>query len=398
MPKINDEKIKEILSRNVADLIVKEEIEKKLRSGKKLLVKHGIDPSSKDLHLGHAVIYWKLKSLQDLGHKIIFLIGSFTGRFGDPTTKLKAREFRSKKEVLNLAKNYLKQVGRILDLKKTEVRFNHKWYDKMPAEDLLKLMSHFSVAQMLERDMFQERIRKNQEIGLHEIVYPLLQGYDSVMLKSDLTIIGQDQIFNELQGRRLQQIFNQAPQDLIATKILIGLDGERKMSQSLNNYIGIVESAQNQFGKVMSIPDKLIWHYFEMATLLPEGEINDLKSNFENGKISPKDVKSRLAYEIVTLYHGKTSAEFAQNEFDRVFKEHKLPSIMSVLKIKAGDYEILDLLLALDLIKSKSEGQRLIQQKGLKIDNQIIDNWDQIIDLKNEKEKVLQIGKKKFGE
>ena len=255
--KIKTQKIEEVLTRGVEKVIKKEDLLKRLKSGKKLRVKHGIDPTTKDLHLGHSVVYLKLKELQDLGHKIVFLIGDFTGRFGDPSEKLKTRTLRSKKEVRDLAKNYLRQVGKILDFKKIEIRYNGEWYDKMKADELLILMSNFTHARMIERDMFQKRIEKGLDIGFHEPVYPLLQAYDSVMLKSDLTVCGIDQLFNELKARELQEKFGQKGQDIIATKILIGLDGKKKMSQSLGNYVGVEEKPTEQFGKIMSIPDFL---------------------------------------------------------------------------------------------------------------------------------------------
>ncbi|MBU3925570.1 tyrosine--tRNA ligase, partial [Patescibacteria group bacterium] len=234
--------IEQVLTRGVKKIIERESLEKKLKSGKTLRIKHGVDPTTPDLHLGYAVIYRKLRQFQDLGHTVVFLIGDFTGRFGDPTDKGEVRSMRDKKEVQKLAQNYIDQVSKILDKKKLEIRYNGEWYDKMSAEDLLRLMSKFTNAQMLQRDMFQERIKKGQDIGLHEPVYPVLQGYDSVMLESDLTIIGNDQEFNELQGRRAQEMFGQKPQDLVIMPILTGTDGKNKMSQSLGNYIGITEA------------------------------------------------------------------------------------------------------------------------------------------------------------
>ncbi len=250
-------KIKEVLTRGVEEVIVRESLEKKLKSGKVLRIKHGVDPTTSDLHIGHAVSYEKLRLLQEMGHKIVFLIGDFTARFGDPTEKLEARTLRKKEEIKDLSQNYIKQISVFLDIKKTEIRRNSQWYDKMSAGELLRLMSHFSTQRMLERDMFEERKKKGLEIVLHEPVYPVLQGYDSVMLKSDLTVNGTDGIFNELQGRKLQKDFGQAPQDIIATSILVGTDGKQKMSQSLGNFIGITEKPNEQYGKVMSIPDHI---------------------------------------------------------------------------------------------------------------------------------------------
>lgn len=387
-------KTEELLSRGVKEVIVKEDLIKKLKSGKKLRVKHGVDPTTKDLHLGHAVIYEKLRLLQEMGHKIIFLIGDFTGRFGDPTALLENRQLRSKSETQRSAKNYVKQVGKILNLKKTEVRYNGQWYDRMSAEELLRLMSHFTAMRMLERDMFKERIKKSREIGLHELVYPVLQAYDSFMLKSDLTVIGTDQIFNELQARKIQEDLGQKPQDLIATKILIGTDGKNKMSQSLSNEIGIIESANQQYGKVMSIPDSLIIHYFKLATRVPLTEIKKIEKKLTAGEINPKEVKSRLAREIVTIYHNQKAAARAEKEFNRVFKKKKTPSRIKTKKTKSGQYQIIDLLVKLKLASSKSEARRLIEQKGVRINGEIIDNWRAKIIVK--KGMIIQAGKRRF--
>jgi len=389
--KTDNEKIEEILERGVERVIKKEELEKRLKSGKKLRVKHGIDPTTKDLHLGYSVVYLKLKKLQELGHQIIFLIGDFTGRFGDPTQKLESRNLRTKKEVRDLAKNYLRQVGRILDLKKTEVRYNSEWYDKMSAEELLRLMSNFTAMRMLERDMFQKRIRKGLEIQLQEPVYPVLQGYDSLMLKSDLTVCGIDQIFNEIRGREIQEKFAQEPQGIIATKILIGTDGKQKMSQSLGNYIGIEEKPEQQFGKIMSIPDDLILDYFELVTQVPLAEIKKIKKDETN----PRDLKIRLAKEIVSIYHDKNKALSAEKEFERVFKEKKTPTKISEIKVKEKKLSVLDLLVKTKMASSKSEAKRLVIQKGVKINSKVENDWQKIIEIK--KGIIIQIGKRKFA-
>lgn len=380
----NKKIIEELLTRGVEEVVVKKDLEKKLRSRKRLRVKHGVDPTTKDLHIGYAVVYEKLRLLQEMGHQIVFLIGDFTARFGDPADQSRSRDLRTKKEIRGLAKNYLKQVGKVLDLKKTEIRYNGEWYDKMSAEEILRLMSHFTVMRMLERDMFQARIKKAQEIGLHEPVYPVLQAYDSVMLKSDLTVIGTDQIFNELQARKIQEDFKQEPQDLIAMKMLIGTDGKQKMSQSLDNYIGITESPNQQYGKVMSIPDDLILHYFELATRV------SLKKIEKN----PRDAKAKLAREIVVLYHGKAAASKAEREFNRVFKEHKIPTGVKSHKLREKSLDILTLLVKTKLAPSKAEAKRLIEQGGVKIDNKVIKDWKQNISIKSEM--VIQVGKRKF--
>lgn len=383
---ITDKKrIDEVLTRGVEEVIVRKDLEKKLGSEKRLRVKHGVDPTTRDLHIGYAVVYEKLRLLQEMGHQIVFLIGDFTARFGDPTEQLESRILRTKKETREMAKNYLKQAGKILDLKKTEIRYNGEWYDKMSAEEILCLMSHFTVMRMLERDMFQERIKKSKEIGLHEPVYPVLQAYDSVMLKSDLTVIGTDQIFNELQARKIQEDFKQKPQDLIAMKMLIGTDGKQKMSQSLGNYIGITESPEQQYGKVMSISDDLIPHYFELATRVP------LKMIEKN----PRDAKARLAREIVTIYHGETAALDAEKEFNRIFKERRLPSKLKGYRLQTEELNALELLTRTKLASSKSEAKRLIEQKAVKINGQIIEDWKKKIIV--EKGMVLRVGRRRFA-
>jgi len=394
MAQNNQDKIKELLTRGVEEVIVRESLEKRLKSGQKLRVKHGVDPTTKDLHLGYAVTYWKLRELQDMGHQIIFLIGDFTGRFGDPTDKLKTRRMRSKEEVREMAKDYLNQLSKILDVNKTEVRYNGEWYDKMSAEELLRLMSHFTQARMLERDMFQQRIEQGLEIGFHEPAYAVLQAYDSVMLKSDLTVCSSDQIFNEIRARDLQQDFGQPPQDILATKLLIGLDGRKKMSQSLNNYIGLTEVPEEQYGKIMSIPDNLILHYFELATRLPLDEITQIKKDLAEKKTNPRDAKARLAREIVSLYHGASPAKKAEQEFNRIFKEHKEPTKIKNLKLKIKNWNILDLLVQTKLAPSKAEAKRLVEQGGVKLNSQVVKDWQAGIEIKDGM--IVQVGKRKF--
>ena len=389
--KTNSQKIKELLTRGVKKAVKKESLIKKLNSGKKLRVKHGIDPTTEDLHLGYSVVYLKLKELQEMGHKIVFLIGDFTARFGDPTAKLEVRTLRPKREVKDLAKNYLRQVAKLLDLKKTEIRYNSEWYDKMKAEELLTLMSNFTTMRMLERDMFQNRMKKGLDIRFHEPVYPVLQGYDSVILESDLTVCGIDQLFNEIKGRELQEKFGQEPQDIIGTEILIGLDGKEKMSQSLRNYIGLEEKAEEQYGKIMSIPDELMFDYFELLTRVPMNEI----TNLMKGNVNPKDIKARLAKEIITIYHSKKEAEKAEKEFDKVFKNKELPSNIPQVKIKGAKLNILDLLIKTKLVPSKTEARRLVEQGAVKIDNKIQNNWKAII--KTKKGLIVQIGKRRFA-
>ncbi|MCL5093796.1 MAG: tyrosine--tRNA ligase [Patescibacteria group bacterium] len=383
------EKIEELLTRGVENVIDKKVLEQKLKSGKKLRVKHGVDPTTKDLHIGYAVVYNKLQELQEMGHQIVFLIGDFTARFGDPTDQGEhARKLRDAKEVREMAKNYIDQLGKILDLKKTEIRYNSEWYDKMKADELLLLMSHFTAPRMLERDMFQERLKKGETIGLHEPVYPVLQAYDSVMLESDLTVIGNDQTFNELKARDIQKDYGQEPQDVVAMEILVGLDGKQKMSQSLGNYIGITEDATTQFGKTMSIPDELIVHYFKLATRVPSEEISRIEKELKTGA-NPRDIKARLAFEIVKLYHGDKEAKKAEEEFTKIFARKEKPTEMP--EVKADGKKLIDILVENGLVASKSEARRLATQKAIKKDDKVV------TDLEFEAEKgVYQVGKRRF--
>lgn len=386
-----DKEIQELLTRGVADVIVREDLEKKLKAKKKLRIKHGVDPTTSDLHLGYAVIYEKLRRFQELGHTIVFLIGGFTGRFGDPTDKNETRKMRDKADVDTLAKNYLKQLGKILDLSKVEVRNNADWYDKMSAEDLLRIMSEFSVAQMLERDMFQNRIKDGKRIGLHEIVYPVLQGYDSVELKSDLTVIGTDQIFNELQARVCQGSRSMPLQDLIAMRILVGLDGKQKMSQSLGNYIAFNDAPDEMYGKIMSIPDSLIFEYFELVTRLPMAEIQELKAEMESGK-NPRDYKMRLGREIVSIYHGKEAVKSAEAAFINQFQKKEIPDDIPVKKLK-GEQKVMDVMVNEKMCGSKSEARHLIEGGGVKIDGEKVSDINAVLP---QSDLVLQVGKRKF--
>lgn len=383
----------ELLTRGVEEIIQKQSLDKKLRSGKPLRIKHGVDPTTKDLHLGYAVIYQKLKSFQDLGHTIIFLVGDFTGRFGDPTDQRQSRKLRDKKELEKQAQSYIDQIGLILDIKKTEIRRNSEWYDKMSAEDLLKLQSHFTVSRLLERDMFQKRMKDQKEISYHEPVYPILQAYDSVMLESDLTVIGTDQKFNELQARVLQKEYGQEPQDVMTMSLLVGTDGKRKMSQSIGNYIGIKETPNEMYGKIMSIPDDVIIHYFELATSITINELKKIKEELKSGT-NPRDIKARLAEEVVTQYHGKAEAKKAELEFGRVFRDKKAPEIISQIAAPKKKTTLVEFLAEANLASSKSEARRLIEQGAVKIDGQAVTDWKKAIDFKSGN--VVQAGKRKF--
>lgn len=388
------QKISDFLERGVVETITRESVAKKLASGKVLRVKHGVDPSGSELHLGHASVYLKLQDLQEMGHKIIFLIGGFTGRFGDPTDKIKTRTLKSKEEANSNAENYIKQISGILDINKLEIRSNSEWYDSMTAEELLVLMSNFTVEQVLERDMFRERKKKSEPIQLHEIIYPVLQGYDSVRLKSDLTVIGTDQVFNENFGRDLQKKDGQEPQDIVAIKILAGLDGEQKMGKSLNNYISINESAEEQFGKIMSLPDKLIVDYFTLITRLPLTEIKKMERSLAEKSVNPKELKIKLAKEVVTLLHTAEKAQKAAQNFESVFSKREPPDDLAEVKIPQGNSTLLDLVMFSGLVRSKSEARRLIENGAIDIDQENKTSPEEIITIGNGI--IIRVGKHRF--
>ncbi|MDD5606084.1 MAG: tyrosine--tRNA ligase [Patescibacteria group bacterium] len=385
--------IDSLLSRRVAEIVGEKELRTKLKSGQPLRIKHGVDPTTPDLHLGYSVNYLKMRELQDLGHTVIFLIGDFTGRFGDPTDKSQARELRDPKTVKDLAQNYIKQALTILDPQKTEIRYNSEWYDKMDAEELIKLMSHFTYSQIFERDMFQERLKHKAEIGFHEPVYPILQGYDSVMLEADLTVIGTDQIFNEMRGRDLQRDFGQKPQAIIAVPLLVGLDGKQKMSQSLGNYIGIRESADEQYGKIMSLPDELIYTYFEMVTNVSNDDLAAIKRELKSAQTNPRDLKMRLGHEIVKMYWGEKEAKKAESNFVNVFQKKSTPTDIPEIKLKKPTL-LVDLLVDNDMAASKSEARRLIEQRGVRIDHKPVTDTNYLVE--GTPGTIIQAGKRKF--
>ncbi|MFA6198201.1 MAG: tyrosine--tRNA ligase [Patescibacteria group bacterium] len=393
MTKPKDSVIRDLLSRGVENVIDATSLRYKLQSGRPLRIKHGVDPTTKDLHLGYGVVYQKLRAFQELGHTVIFLVGDFTGRFGDPTDKVQTRLLRGQADVEVAAQSYIKQIGRVLDMSKTEIRRNSEWYDKMSAEELLRLQSKFTVARLLERDMFQRRIKENKEIGYHEPVYPILQAYDSVMLQSDVTVIGTDQTFNELQARTLQRDAGQEPQDIIAMKLLVGTDGHRKMSQSLGNYIGLTEAPAEMYGKVMSIPDEIIPHYFELATRMPLSKIELIKKQLKAG-VNPRDLKAKLASEIVALYYDAKAAKEAALEFDHVFKDRQAPTEVPAITVKVKKISLPDLLVQAKTAASKGEARRLLKQRGVKADGVVLTDWKNPWPVKTGT--VFQVGKRRF--
>ncbi len=362
-------KISRLLGHQVADVIVRESLEKKLRSGKKLRIKLGADPSRPDLHIGHAVLLRKLRAFQDLGHKVIFLIGDFTAKIGDPTGKSKTRPMLSDKEIKANAKTYLAQVGKVLDVKKAEVRFNSEWLGKLKASDFVALCAKFTVARIIERDDFSKRLAAHTDVHMHELLYPMLQAYDSVVLKADIEIGATDQTFNMLAGRALMGKMEMAPQDVMTTALLVGTDGKEKMSKSLGNYIGLTDSADEMFGKTMSVPDFALDNWLELAADLSNEEIVREKMALANGE-NPRDVKMRLAKRIAAMYHGTKAAEAAASEFDARFKKGAMPKEMPTTAPGAGNPLYHLVATAFDI--SNSEARRVIVEGGIKLDGVVV--------------------------
>lgn len=393
-PERNREAISDIVVRGVDEAIEKESLARKLLSGKKLRIKHGVDPTTPRLHLGHAVVYRKLRALQDLGHTVVFLIGDFTARFGDPTGRGESRVLRSKKETLQTAKNYVGQVKKILSAKNLEIRRNGEWYDKMSAEDLIKLMARFTVQQMMSRDMFQERLKEGKAIGLHETVYPALQACDSAMLKADVAVAGSDQLFNEMRGRDLQSGLGMPPQDIITMKLLRGTDGKKKMSQSYGNDIGLDEPADEQFGKIMSIPDELIPEYFELLTDVDLKEVDKIAAGIREKTANPRDLKERLAEEVVGWLRGPREGARAKENFRNVFQKKLAPEKMPVFRAETAE-NWKEALFRAGLAKSLSDAQRLIEQGAVSVDGAAVKSWREAVIIK--KPAVLKVGKRRFA-
>lgn len=393
MSKPDLKKIHNILNRGTVDVLVKADLEKKLVSGEKLNVKLGIDPSGADLHIGHMVVIRKLQEFQELGHKIYLLFGNFTGQIGDPSGKNETRTIKTQEELEANAKHYLQQVKTFLDIKKLEIVWNADWLAKLNFADVVKLAAQFTVAQMLERDMFQERIKKDQPISVHEFMYPLMQGYDSVALKADVELGGTDQTFNLLAGRTLQKAYGQTPQDIVTVPILEGTDGKMKMGKTTGNYIGVNEASNEMFGKIMSIPDELIIRYFELASNIPLEEIEKMKQALEEGE-NPRNLKVRLAREIVQTYHDKKAADEAEQEFVQIFSKKELPTEIETKQLAEEVINIVELLSQTNMAASKSEARRLIAGGGVKVDGAKIS--DEALTLSLHKEKLIQVGKRKF--
>lgn len=394
-----------ILKRGTVEIIPEEELIKKLRksiaTGTPLKVKLGLDPSAPDIHIGHTVVLQKLKQFQDLGHIVQLVIGDFTGRIGDPTGKSETRRQLSEEEVKKNADTYVKQFGKVLDADKMEVHFNSTWLAPLTFEDVIRLAAQTTVARMLERDDFHKRYTSEQPISIHEFFYPLMQGYDSVALEADIELGGTDQKFNLLMGRTLQKEYGQEQQVVIMTPLLEGLDGEKKMSKSLGNYIGVDEAPNDIYGKAMSIPDELMLKYFEFATDLSLEDFQELSQNLTNGTLHPRDAKMKLAHTFVRMFHSEAAANEAEEYFKTVFQQRKLPEDIEVHTIELsslvdGKIGIIALLSALKLVPSNAEARRMIQQGAVKINEVRIEHVN--AEVAPEEGMIIQVGKRKFAQ
>ncbi|MCD2449155.1 tyrosine--tRNA ligase [Methylicorpusculum oleiharenae] len=384
------------LNRGADEVLVQAELQKKLEEGRPLRIKAGFDPTAPDLHLGHTVLINKLKQFQDFGHEVLFLIGDFTGMIGDPTGKNVTRKPLTREEVLENAKTYQEQVFKILDPAKTQVVFNSSWMNDMSPAELIQLAAKHTVARMLERDDFHKRYKGGQPIAIHEFLYPLIQGYDSVVMKADVELGGTDQKFNLLMGRHLQETYGQKPQVVITMPILEGLDGVQKMSKSLNNYVGIADSPDDMFGKLMSISDVLMWRYFELLSFRSEDEIENWRSACGAGA-NPRDYKVKLALEIIERFHDESAATKAKENFEARFQRGSIPDEMDEFEFDASDegYAIANLLKDAGLTESTSESMRMIKQGAVKIDGERV--ADARISVSAGSEHVYQVGKRKFA-
>ena len=391
----------EYLKKGAAEVIPEEGLKQKLensaKTGKPLRVYLGVDPTAPDIHLGHTVVLRKLKHFQDMGHTAVFLVGDFSAMIGDPTGQSETRPPLSHEQVEVNAKTYLAQVYKILDPKKTEVRYNSEWLGKMSSYEVVRLCGLYRLARMLEREDFRSRLENSLPIAVHELLYPLLTAYDAVMLKSDVELGATEQKFNILVHREIQREYGLSPQVVFTMPILVGLDGQRKMSKSLGNYVGITEPPAEMFGKMMSIPDELMWSYYELVTDRTPLEIAELKKEVEEGKLHPMDAKMRLAEEVVGGFQGEEAGRKAAQNFQRVFRERRAPEEAPVEKLPVGPPKKLTaLLVELKLVASKSEAERLIKQRGVEINEACVEDARKEIDLSKPQEFLLRAGKKKF--
>lgn len=388
----------DVIRKGTVEIIPEDELVQKLEKSIKnkipLNIKLGCDPSRPDLHIGHSVVLNKLREFQDFGHQAILIVGDFTGMVGDPTGKKKARPQLTFEETRENGKSYFEQAIRILDKDKTKIVYNSEWLGKLDLHKLIDILSKFTIQRILERDDFTNRLRDQQEIASHEILYPIMQGYDSYAIKADVELGGTDQKFNNLMGRDMQKRFGQEPQVVILMPLLEGTDGSEKMSKSLNNYIGITDAPKDIFGKTMSIPDVLIYKYFELATRLLPQELQEIKGELEDPENNPRNTKRKLGYELVKLYYDEDTAKTAIEEFDKIFVKKEIPDEIEEFKLSEDSIKIIDLLSLTKMADSKGNARRLIEQGGVSIDSEKVNDINYIVDSK--KEFILKVGKRKF--
>ena len=385
-----------VIKRGAVEVLPEEELLTKLKRARPLRIKAGFDPTAPDLHLGHTVLIQKMKQFQDLGHEIIFLIGDFTGMIGDPSGKSETRKQLTREEVAKNAETYKEQIFKILDPRKTTIEFNHRWMEKMDAVSLIGLAAKYTVARMLEREDFKQRYQKQQSISIHEFLYPLIQGYDSVVLKADVELGGTDQRFNLLMGRELQREYGQEPQVVLTMPLLEGTDGVQKMSKSVGNTIGINEAPEEMFGKIMSISDDLMWRYYELLSDRNLSEIHASRSRVENGGLHPMDVKKALAEELVKRFHSAAAAQTAREYFESRYQRKSLPSEIKKQFTVSAPIWICRLLVDLDFTKSGSEARRLIAQGAVKIDGQVISDVN--FHFQGDVHRVLEVGRNRIAQ
>lgn len=390
------EKQLEVIKRGCVELITEEDLIEKLKEGRPLVIKAGFDPTLSDLHLGHTVVMQKMRQFQDLGHKIVFLIGDYTAQIGDPSGRSETRKQLTHDEVMEHAKSYVDQAFKILDRDKTEVRYNSEWLGKMSALEFAELGYKQTVARMLERDDFKKRFKEGKDISILEFYYPLMQAMDSVELKADVELGGTDQVFNLLMGRTVQKRSNQKPQVVLTMPLLVGTDGIQKMSKTYDNYIGITEEPSSMFGKIMSISDELMWDYYRLLSSKSLEEIDQLKKDVKDEKIHPKDAKVELAKELITRFHNEKAAEEAAAEFDKVFAQKQMPTDITEAEFSTGSESIplVDLLVKLGMTSSKGEARRMIQQGGVYIDEARMNDINTVV--KCSGENIIRVGKRKF--
>jgi tyrosyl-tRNA synthetase len=391
------------LKKGAVEIIREEDLraklEKSARDGRPLRVKLGADPTAPDIHLGHTVVIRKLRHFQELGHTVIFLIGDFTGLIGDPSGKSATRPQLTREEINANAETYKKQIFKLLDPERTEIRFNSEWMDRLGSDGFIRLASHVTVKQILERDDFQKRLSEEKPVALHELLYPLTQAYDSVALEADVELGGTDQKFNLLLGRNLQREYKQEPQVAVITPLLEGTDGVQKMSKSLGNYVGIDEPPQEMFGKIMSISDDLMWRYYELLTDSTVGEIEQMRSRAANGEVNPRDIKVELAKRIITDFHSKSAADTAEEEFNRVFRRKEVPDEIEEKRVAAHPWRITHLLHEIGLAASVREARGLIEQGGVRVNGERVSQHETEFDVSADPVTIpllIQVGKRRF--